>query len=283
MSDWQTLPVQRPYCATWVFDFLAQRALPRIEQVTGLCYERRLSATGETTLQVRWHEDSLQAALTSGDAQGDGPGLDALLPRIRTVFDTQAPASAIEAVLAEDPLLAEQLAQSPGLRVPGAWDGFEIAVRAILGQQVSVARARELAIALCDRFGDGWFPKPSALADADVSAIGMPGQRGAAVRALAQAVADGALVLEAGADAEALRARLVALPGIGPWTAGYVTMRVARDPDAYADADWVLLKMLDLTPAKARLRAQQWRPYRAYGLMLLWAKSAGFAAPQSAE
>lgn len=266
------LAVTEPYCAPWVFDFLAQRALPGIETVTGLHYERRLGAAGDSVLTVDWRRGALRLTLPI-----DAPlSLKQVQPRVAALFDVAADSAAIDARLARDPLLAEQLARSPGLRVPGAWDGFEIGVRAILGQQVSVARARNLAIALCERFGDGFFPTPAQLVEADVSAIGMPGRRGAAVRALAQAVSSGALDMGPDSDGESLATALVELPGIGPWTAGYIAMRVAGDADAYADADWVLLKELSMTAAAARRAAERWRPYRAYALMALWARSAAF-------
>lgn len=272
-----SLPVAAPYCAPWVFDFLAQRSLPGLEAVDGLCFRRTLQAGSDALVTVRWDDGHLRVALPANAPLT----MAQVLPRVARVFDVAADAPAIDAALAADPRLAPQLARSPGLRVPGAWDGFEIAVRAILGQQVSVARARNLAIALCERFGGGYFPSAQVLEDADVSAIGMPGRRGGAVRALARAVGDGTLQLEPGGEdearsAEAMTAALVALPGIGPWTAGYITMRVARDPDAYADADWVLLKQLGLTAAKARREAERWRPFRAYALMALWANSVSF-------
>jgi AraC family transcriptional regulator of adaptative response / DNA-3-methyladenine glycosylase II len=157
--------------------------------------------------------------------------------------------------------------------VPGAWDGFETAVRAILGQQVSVARATTLAEILAERYGGGAFPTPEALVDADVAAIGMPGQRGAAIRELARAITDGRLLLDEDGDAESLTAKLTGLKGIGPWTAGYIGMRVGRDPDAFVDSDWVVLKVLDTTAAQARKLAQSWRPWRAYAVMYLWRKA----------
>jgi len=154
--------------------------------------------------------------------------------------------------------------------VPGAWDGFETTVRAVLGQQVSVARATDLATRLCSQFGQGAFPLPQQLADADVSAIGMPGQRGAAIRELARAVADGELLLDEASDCVAVSEALCGIRGIGAWTAGYVGMRVTKDPDAFVDKDWVVLKALGVTPAAARRHAQAWQPWRAYGVMYLW-------------
>ncbi len=271
------LPVRQPYCVDWIFDFLKQRALPCMEAVDERTYTRRLGPGANSELSVCWTGSELQLTVPEtvleGDQQTPPTTLAQLLPRVRRLFDLDADSAVIDQALITDPRLQAQLQRSPGLRVPGAWDGFEIAVRAILGQQVSVARARDLAIALCERFGAGLFPSPAALVEADVSAIGMPGRRGAAVRALASAVLARQVVLDEHADSRTLKDGLQALPGIGPWTAGYIAMRVARDPDAFPDADWVVLKQLQMTPAKARKYAQAWRPWRAYALMYLWADS----------
>jgi AraC family transcriptional regulator of adaptative response / DNA-3-methyladenine glycosylase II len=262
------LPVRGPYHADWVFSFLEARALPGLEVVEGQVYRRALFRDGEPAgwLEVRWDDDALVMSVPSESLESLGD----MLTRVRRIFDLDADPAAVQAVLKEDALLAERIDLDPGLRVPGAWDGFEIAVRAILGQQVSVARARVLATKLCEQYGGGDFPAPVALADADVSAIGMPGKRGEAVRALACAVLDGSLTLDESVDPEALEDTLTGLPGIGPWTAGYIGMRVARNPDAFVDSDWVVLKVLDQTAAGARRRAEAWRPWRAYAVMVLW-------------
>jgi AraC family transcriptional regulator of adaptative response / DNA-3-methyladenine glycosylase II len=262
------LPVRGPYHTEWVFDFLEARALPGLEEVVDGEYRRALFRDGECAgwLRVRPLGDGLEVAIPPAGIAHLGD----LLARVRRVFDLDADPQAIEAVLGEDPFLVDCMHRNPGLRVPGAWDGFEIAVRAILGQQVSVARARNLAMTLCERFGGGDFPTPADLVRADVSAIGMPGKRGEAVRALAGAVLDRTLVLDESADAASLTEGLMRLPGIGPWTAGYICMRVARDPDAFPDADWVVLKVLGMTAAESRRRAEAWRPWRAYAVMALW-------------
>ena len=186
----------------------------------------------------------------------------------------------IDAHLAADARLRAVVERDPGLRVPGAWDGFEVAVRAVLGQQVSVAGATTLAMRLVQRFGtatrDGGylFPDAVALAHADVAAIGMPETRGAAVRELARAGLDGRLALHTSQTPEALIAQLVALRGVGPWTAQYVAMRVLGDPDAFPAEDIVLRKIVepDVTLSSRALlqRAEAWRPWRAYAVMYLW-------------
>jgi AraC family transcriptional regulator of adaptative response / DNA-3-methyladenine glycosylase II len=289
------LPVRGDYHADWVFGFLEDRALPGVEFVEGHRYRRALPSAREPVdhpsagvgeaeggpvdwLEVSWNGSGLRVTVPERAV----PNLAGLLARVRRTFDLDADPAAVESVLSNDPLLARGIARDPGLRVPGAWDGFEIAVRAILGQQVSVARARNLAIALCQRFGGGTFPAPAALADADVSAIGMPGKRGEAVRGLARAVLEGRLVLDETAGPASMTEALTALPGVGPWTAGYIGMRVGRDPDAYPDSDWVVLKMLEARGAEARRRAEQWRPWRASAVMVLW-RMAGVARTQQAR
>ena len=280
------LPVREPYNEDWVFDFLRLRALPGIEEVSGdgrdepLTYRRRLiSSTGSAGceddagcgeagdwLSVRYQDGHLVVELPGTSVLGLGE----LLCRIRRIFDLDADPGVIGDVLSGDPLLKGQVVSDPGLRVPGAWDGFETAVRAILGQQVSVARATDLAGKLCRQFGGGVFPSPAQLVEADVAAVGMPGTRGAAIRQIARAVVDGELVLDESAALEELTEALCAMPGIGPWTAGYIGMRVVKDPDAFVDSDWVVLKVLDARPGEARKRAEAWRPWRSYAVMYLW-------------
>lgn len=278
------LPVRPPYDADWVFDFLARRALSGVEEVDGQRYRRRLPGPADrreagSWIEVRRDGDALLLCLPA-----DCPvPLSELLPRVRRVFDLDAEPLTIGADLARDPLLAPAVAAAPGLRVPGAWDGFEIAVRAILGQQVSVDRATVLAHGLMARFGADCLTEPARLARADVAAVGMPGKRGEAIRRLAAAVVQGDLELHEGADSDELGRALCAVPGIGPWTAGYVTMRVAKDPDAFPANDWVVLKMLEqhapddaraAAAGRAGSRAERWRPWRAYAVMYLWHWSA---------
>ncbi len=267
------LAVRQPYNAQWVFGFLAKRALAGIEVVDGLRYRRRLAdADGAPVwLEVRWQDDGLVAAIPV-ELQSDMSGL---LQRLRRVFDLDADSYAVDGHLGEDPMLGRWVREAPGLRVPGAWDGFETAVRAVLGQQVSVARATTLAGALIERYGAGAFPTPSALARANPAEIGMPGKRGSAISLLAREVLADRLQLDECGDADSLHAALCAIPGIGPWTASYVALRVAKDPNAFPESDWVVMKVLDTTAAGARRRAECWAPWRGYALMYLWYGSAG--------
>jgi AraC family transcriptional regulator of adaptative response / DNA-3-methyladenine glycosylase II len=263
------LAVRQPYDAAAMFAFLGRRALAGFESVDGLQYRRRVFDAGglSSWISVTWDGSGLVLRVPAGAAID----LADVLIRVRRVFDVDADAVIIDGHLRNDPLLAPIIArQGGGLRVPGAWAGFETAVRAVLGQQVSVARATLLAQRLLERYGERALMAPTILAAADPAELGMPGRRGAAIAALAAAAAAGELALHEGADTSQLTRQLCAVPGIGPWTAGYVAMRVARDPDAFPDNDWVVNRMLALTPAVARRRAEDWRPWRAYAVMYLW-------------
>ena len=258
------LPVREPYDSRWVFDFLNQRSLPGVEEVVAGCYRRRIA---DHWLSVSYSEGELRVELPRAlRAQSSE-----LLGRVAHVFDVHADSYTIDAALKKETWLEPRV--TGGIRVPGAWDGFETAVRAILGQQVSVARARNLAIDLMQRFGSSGFPRPSELIEADVSAIGMPGKRGEAVRQLARATLSGALQLDNAADPQSQFDTLCALPGIGPWTAGYVAMRIAGDANAFPRGDWVILKQLGMTAAAAERYSQSWVPFRAYALMYIWQDS----------
>jgi len=263
------LPVREPYNYPWVFEFLRKRALAGLEEVSGNVYRRKLD-DGEHWISVSWRGGGLSLSVPAAATASLGD----ILCRVRRVFDLDADPRAVDAHLVGDPCLAPLVGAEPGLRVPGAWDGFETAVRAILGQQVSVARATQLAQALMERYGAGHFPSPADLVHVTPAEIGMPGNRGRAINNLARAVCSGQLGLHDGVDPALLTASLTALAGIGPWTAAYIGMRVAKDPDAFPDSDWVVLKMMGDKPAGVRERARAWRPWRAYAVMYLWSAAA---------
>jgi AraC family transcriptional regulator of adaptative response / DNA-3-methyladenine glycosylase II len=203
--------------------------------------------------------------------------------RARLVLGRDQDTDRIDAALGADPLLAPLVERRPGLRVAGAWDGFELAVRAVLGQQVSVAAGRGLAERLALRHGEPLprpagglsllFPTPERLATAEIT--GMPAARARALGALARAVRNG-LALDERRDVPATRAALLELPGIGPWTVEYIAMRALRDPDAFPAGDLVLRNALGGISARELLaRADAWRPWRAYAAMHLWSAAAG--------
>ena len=250
------------------------------------------AATGqaaETTgwLQLRFDTARHQVLLQTSDSLV--PVLPLVIRRVRALLDLDADPAAIHAVL------HPYFPQGDGLRVPGAFDGFELAVRAVLGQQITVAAARTLGQRLVERLGEPlatpWpelnrlFPTAAVLAAADGDTLGQLGivrQRQAAIVALARAVDSGALALHAGADVARTTAALCALPGIGDWTAQYIAMRVLRWPDAFPAGDVALHKALGVQghkhPARAAEAASQaWRPWRSYGVLRAWA--AGTVAP----
>ena len=260
-----SLSVRQPFNASIFFSFLEGRGIPAIEAAGANFYRRRV---GDVWIEATMTGQVLQVRIPSG-AAARAPEV---IARLRRVFDLDVDPKAVDRRVAEHPKLAPLVQAGPGIRVPGVWDPFEGAVRAVLGQQVSVARARDLASALCERFGADGFPDPQTLADAEVAAIGLPGMRGRAISAIAQRVVDdGVEWLE---DAESLRAGFVDIPGLGPWTAEYAAMRVSRDPDAFPDSDWGVVKALGVKGAAARRWAEPCRPWRAYAVMHLWSSRA---------
>jgi AraC family transcriptional regulator of adaptative response / DNA-3-methyladenine glycosylase II len=262
-----------PYHVPSVLRWFAARTVAGIDAVDGDTYRRtlRLPRCGALA-ELTPHGDVIRLRLTLTDLRD----LAAAVQRCRRLFDADADPDAVDAVLGADPALAPLVAARPGIRVPGAADGFELAVRAILGQQVSVAAARTLAGRLVALLGEphteGWrlFPTPAAVADSDLAGVGLTRARAATVRALAAAVAGG-LTLDAGADRAETEAALLALPGIGPWTASYVVMRALGDPNALPLGDLVLRRnAAALGIDDLATRATAWQPWRAYAAMHLW-------------
>jgi AraC family transcriptional regulator of adaptative response / DNA-3-methyladenine glycosylase II len=287
------IPYTAPYDHAQVLGFLRARATPGVEVVDLSSYARTLSThAGPAVLRVStategpWLDLSLWGPVSRE--------LFGITERVRALFDVAVDPRAIGAHLSRDPLLRAKVRARPGLRVPGAWDGFEIAVRAILGQQVTVTGATTLAGRLARRFGTpvpsgavppAWrdslthlFPSADLLADAAIEEIGVPRARAGAIRALAGAVASGRLGLGGYLGLDEAVLALTELPGIGPWTAHYVAMRALREPDALPAADLVLRGQIVpgrmLTTKEVETRAEVWRPWRAYALMHLWTHAA---------
>lgn len=283
------LPFTQPYDWASILAFLGARAVPRVETVEAGRYRRIIVVDGASgAVDVGLAEDGahLEARIWISRVAT----LATVVGRIRRVFDVDAEIGAIGAHLSRDARLAAAIAARPGLRVPGAWSAFELAVRAILGQQVSVAGARTLAARVVERCGEPVdlpaaaragdlsrsFPGPERLAQADLANIGMPGARARAVTSLARAVADDPDRLRPRASLEETVDGLQELPGIGPWTAHYIAMRGLGEPDAFPSGDLGILRALATGdgqrpgPAEALARAQAWRPWRAYAVLHLW-------------
>lgn len=277
------LPYRAPYDFQGMLAFLARRAIPGVEQVSEREYRRSIVIDQQPAwYAVRAIADDTALALTLPLLRPDLLG--SIVAKVRRQFDVDADPSALALAIADDAILGPLLQRWPGQRLPGAWDGFELAVRGVLGQQISVAAARTLAARLVAQYGTAYpagpeglqafFPAPQALMDAPLEAIGLPKTRASTLRGLAAACADGRVDFDTGQGLVSLVERLVALPGIGPWTAQYVAMRALSQPDAFPAGDLVLRKIAggDQPMSERALQAlsQRWRPWRAYAVMLMW-------------
>jgi AraC family transcriptional regulator of adaptative response / DNA-3-methyladenine glycosylase II len=274
-----------PYDWPGLLAFLRARQLAGVEHVTADAYARTVRL-GERTGWLRVTRGEREGALELELAQSLTPVLPALLRRVRALFDLEARPDVIAKHLRKDARLAPLVAANPGLRVPGAFDGFEMAVRAILGQQVTVKAATTIAGRVVAAFGEPastpireltrLAPTPARLARASVDelgALGIPGARGGSLIALARAHVSGALALDGGTrpGLDDTLARLVALPGVGPWTAHYIAMRALRWPDAFPRGDaGVLASLGGVTALEAESMSAAWRPWRSYAVVHFW-------------
>jgi AraC family transcriptional regulator, regulatory protein of adaptative response / DNA-3-methyladenine glycosylase II len=273
------LKYRPPYNWQGMLRFLAARATPGVEYVEAGRYCRTISLQGGAGfVDVSLDEDN--DALLVRVQFGDPRSLFLIVERLRAMFDLNADWAAIAPSLKSDPALAKRVDAQPGLRVPGSWSGFELAVRAILGQQITVKGATTVAGSLVRTFGKPFaspkglshvFPPPEDLADADLTAIGLTKARAATIRGLARAVCDGRISFEGIVAPEDFLTRLCEIPGIGKWTAQYIAMRALGEPDAFPSGDLGLLRALGLeNSAELERRAEAWRPWRAYATMYLW-------------
>ena len=276
------LPFAPPFDWDALIAFLATRAIPAVESIADGAYRRSIDVEGTAAgIEVRLvaGEDSLRLRVLATLP------IDLLRVVERRLFDLDCDPKRIASHLGRDKTVAGFVRAHPGLRVPGAWDPFEMAVRAILGQQVSVRGASTLAGRIARTFGVAsacglpgvthHFPPASRLADADLRRIGMPAARAAAIQGLARAVADASIVLDGSRDLDTTVAALTTLPGIGPWTAHYIAMRALGEPDALPADDLGIKKALTRNgrrPTRAQIldAAEAWRPFRAYAVMHLW-------------
>lgn len=291
------LAYRPPLAWTDLLAFLRPRCIRGVERVDGATYARTINLGGRTgflTIGRSSERDELVVEVSEALV----PVLQPLLARLRCLFDLDARPDVIDAHLATSPHLARPVAARPGLRVPGTVDGFELAWRAVLGQQVTVAGATTLAGRLARKFGapidspleglDRLTPTPERVARAtprSIASIGLPAARARTLHALARFAADGPEALDPMVDDPGTTAALGAIPGVGPWTVGYIGMRALRWPDAFPDTDLGLRSGLGghdrVTAVALRRAAEPWRPWRAYAAMHIWSSLASAATPNN--
>lgn len=286
------LAYRRPFSWPAMVDFFTHRATPGVEQVAGSTYRRTFSLNGEHGIvEVQPHAQDGYLSLTLF-----GINTGALFDTVqcaREVFDLDAPANEISSTLGKDKTLGAMLNQYPGIRVPGTWDGFELTVRAILGQQISVKGATTIAGRIAIRYGETLdlarkyelhglnriFPTPERLVRVRFNNLGLIRSRADTIRNVARAVLAGDIHFDSSQDPDDFCRTLKSIRGIGDWTAQYVAMRALKNPDAFPGSDLGLIKAIDypnrVSPKELEARAEDWRPWRAYAAMLLWNSLAG--------
>lgn len=283
------LPFRAPMDVRALFGFLALRAVPGVEEGGDGSYRRTLSLPHGPGVVELSHEEAEHGWIRCTLRLQDLRDLGTAVQRSRRLLDLDADPHAVRDVLGRDRVLRAAVRRAPGIRVPGAVDGDEIAVRVLIGQQVSVLGARTIAARLADRYGkplsmpDGslthTFPDAATLAEADPADLPMPSPRKAAIIAMARSLADGSITLDAGADRDETSRALLAIPGIGPWSAAAIRMRALGDPDVFLESDLGVRRALErlglpADPAGARATSEAWRPWRSYALQYLWNSNA---------
>lgn len=294
------LPYRPPLAAREMFEFFALRAVAGVETADAESYARTIDLPhGGARVQLQVADRGLRSRFELSDARD----LGAAVERVRRLCDLDSDPSAADAALANDAKLRPLVSKRPGLRVPGCVSGSELAIRAVLGQQVSVKAATGAAARLAAEYGrrvelktigDGsgvpavLFPSAEAVAAIDPARLPMPKSRAQALTRLAAELADGSIELDGGSDRESVREKLIALPGIGHWTGEYIAMRALRDPDAFLPTDIGVRKGMSSLgladdPGAIERRAQRWSPYRAYALQHLWQAAANSANIRTKE
>jgi AraC family transcriptional regulator of adaptative response / DNA-3-methyladenine glycosylase II len=279
------LSYRPPFAADALLSFLSTRAVPGVEVVHDGTYRRGVRVTGESSAVISMTPDLANDLITLDISVDRGLDRAALVHGARRAFDLDADSKEIDAVLARDATLAPIVHRTPGMRVPGTYDAFELVVRAIFGQQVSVAGARTSLGRFAARFGTPLdppnsdirylFPDPERVAEISPEELEMPRGRAEAIRRVGELSATGELDLSGAASLDETLPTLGEVRGIGPWTLAYVAMRALRDPDAFMATDLGVrrgFEMLGLpsTPTELLERAERWRPWRAYAVMHLW-------------
>jgi AraC family transcriptional regulator of adaptative response / DNA-3-methyladenine glycosylase II len=277
------LPAREPFDGTWPVAFLRRRVVPGIEEPIDGGYRRSLALPhGPGVIDLVAGDDHVEATFVLEDERD----LDAAADACRRLLDLDCDPTPILAHLRADPVIGELVTAVPGRRVPGHPDGCELAVRAVLGQQVTVAAGTKLVARVVADLGmplahpvgqvTHLFPTAAAIAGLNPDALPMPRSRARTLVGIGAELAAGRLVLDDSVDRDATYLELLALRGIGPWTAGYIAMRALRDPDAFIPGDAGLRHGLvrlgcDPSPREAERVSEPWRPYRAYAIQHLWA------------
>ena len=278
------MPYRPPYDWAAMVRFLGARATPGVERVDERGYQRSISIGGYFG-SIAVSQMTGADALTVDVAITNPALVPPIVERVARMFDVDHDPVAVTTCLSREPLLKRMCMSHPGIRVPGGWDPFELAVRAILGQQISVTAATTMAGRVAARWGeavealhevDRLFPSPSILADAPLEEAGIIRTRANTIRSLAQRVTAGQLDFESAMVLDAL----MDVPGIGPWTAQYIAMRALRQVDAFPSGDLVLRRVAgNLTARALDARSARWRPWRAYAVMLLWQRAGATTKP----
>lgn len=288
------LSYRPPFNWQAMLQFLDYRAIPGVEHVDDSSYSRTFSLDGRSGhFTATFEQDSNIVRVQI--SPGHSAQLYHIIDRIRSLFDLRADSTLVDSSFARDKVLGEFIKHNPGLRVPGCWDGFEVAVRAILGQQVTVKAASTLVARVAQRHGCAYdaddkpealthvFPSAQTMMEAELDGLGIVGSRIEAIRALARAVAEGDLVMDCTVATEDFVDRVCSIKGIGEWTAQYIAMRALNDPNAFPYSDLILRRaaladnyeksnegIITLTPKQLLAQAATWQPWRAYAVILLW-------------
>ncbi|MDO8290620.1 MAG: AlkA N-terminal domain-containing protein [Parvibaculum sp.] len=283
------LGLRPPFNWAQMLAYLQFRAMPGVEEISADTYRRsfQLGETrGRLTVRAGTKPNTLDVAILideAGRTNFSAP-IRQIAARTRRIFDADADPAAVAAALGHDALLGPRLAQAGGIRVPGAFDGFELGVRAIIGQQVSVKGATTMAGRVVARCGEAltnadgaithYFPRAHVLADANLDGLGLTGGRIKTLKGFARAVADGAVTFSPAASLDEKVEELCAVAGIGPWTAHYIALRAVGEPDAFPASDLGLRKAAGngepISTKEMEALAEKWRPWRGYAALLLW-------------
>jgi AraC family transcriptional regulator of adaptative response / DNA-3-methyladenine glycosylase II len=284
-----TLSFRPPFAWKKLLAFLAYRHIPGVEHVTENSYARTISIEGVIgDFRVEFSDASTQLKVQINFPESRQ--LHHIIDRIRTVFDLRADSEKIESFFARDKILGPIVKKNSGLRVPGSWNGFEVAVRAVLGQQVTVKAATTLVGRIANSYGQQYscdnpnltriFPSPETLLNRDLNNMGIVGQRIAAIKQIAEMVGNNDLTIDCTASTDSFVEKICSIKGIGEWTAYYIAMRALSDPDAFPYSDLILRRAAtrpgDTLTAKQLLQlSEAWKPWRAYSVILLWAHYGG--------